>query len=51
MAKETAKGTKKFRKHGRDLVKCAKYKAEGRREKNKARKAAKLERAAAKARA
>jgi len=32
------------RKHGRDKVKCARYKAEGRREKNKARRIAKEER-------
>jgi hypothetical protein len=29
------------KKHGRNLVKCAKYRAEGRREKNKARRIAK----------
>jgi hypothetical protein len=28
--------------HGRNKIKCAKYKSEGRREKNKARKAAKI---------
>jgi hypothetical protein len=35
---QNKKGNKK---HGRNLVKCAKYRAEGRREKNKARKIAK----------
>ncbi len=41
MASKKAKGSKKCRKYGRDAVKCARYLAEGRREKNKARKAAK----------
>ncbi len=45
MAKQTAKGSHSCRKYGRDLKKCAKYRAEGRREKNKARKAAKCARA------
>jgi len=36
-----AKGGKKGRKIGRDKVKCARYRLEGRREKNKARRAAK----------
>jgi len=31
----------KHRKHGRDIVKCERYRKEGRREKNKARKAEK----------
>jgi hypothetical protein len=44
MAKQTAKGSKKGRKIGRDTEKCKKYRAEGRREKNKARKAAKCAR-------
>lgn len=35
---------KKNRKFGRNTVKCARYRAEGRREKNKARRAAKLRR-------
>ena len=35
---KSGKGTKK---HGRNKVKCARYRAEGRREKNKARKIAK----------
>ena len=39
-----AKGGKKNRKYGRNLVKCAQYRSEGRREKNKARKLAKIER-------
>lgn len=41
MASIKAKGSKKGRKYDRDKVKCARYRAEGRREKNKARKAAK----------
>jgi hypothetical protein len=41
--KQKGSGTKK---HGRNKVKCAKYRAEGRREKNKARKQRKLLRAA-----
>ena len=45
MAKQTAKGSHSCRKYGRDLDKCKKYRAEGRREKNKARKAAKCARA------
>lgn len=36
-----AKGSKKGRKIGRNKVKCERYRLEGRREKNKARKAAK----------
>lgn len=44
MAKQTAKGSHSCRKYGRDLKKCAKYRAEGRREKNKARKAKKCAR-------
>lgn len=36
-----AKGSKKGRKIGRDKVKCERYRLEGRREKNKARRAAK----------
>lgn len=43
MAKQTAKGSHTNRKFGRDSVKCDKYRAEGWREKNKARKAAKQE--------
>lgn len=43
--KQTGKGTKKY---GRNKVKCAKYRAEGRREKNKARKAKKLQKLMAK---
>lgn len=35
---------KKNRKYGRNLIKCARYRAEGRREKNKARKAVKRQR-------
>jgi len=35
-----AKASSKNRKWGRNRVKCARYRAEGRREKNKARKAA-----------
>lgn len=41
MKKQQRKGG--IRKHGRDLVKCAKYRSEGRRERNKARKKAKEE--------
>lgn len=37
-----AKGGKKNRKYGRNLKKCAQYRSEGRREKNKARKAKKI---------
>lgn len=36
-----AKGSKKGRKIGRNKIKCERYRLEGRREKNKARKAAK----------
>ncbi len=39
MAATKAKGGKKGRKHGRNKVSCARYEHEGRREKNKARKA------------
>ncbi len=42
----SAKNTRKGRKIGRNKVKCARYRAEGRREKNKARKAAKAARRA-----
>ncbi len=45
MAKQTAKGSHSCRKYGRDLKKCARYRVEGRREKNKARKANKCARA------
>jgi len=38
MAGTKAKGSKKNRKFGRHKAHCARYKAEGRREKNKARK-------------
>ncbi len=41
MASEKAKGSKTCRKYGRDTKKCAKYRVEGWREKNKARKAEK----------
>ncbi len=44
------KGGKKNRKFGRNKVKCARYQAEGRREANKARKAASLTLNLAKAR-
>ena len=37
MSEHKAKPTKKNRKFGRNKAKCAKYRAEGRREKNKAR--------------
>lgn len=37
-----AKSTHKGRKYGRNRVKCARYRAEGRRERNKARKSNKL---------
>lgn len=39
------------KKHGRNRVKCARYRAEGRREKNKARRKAKYERKMARLRA
>lgn len=42
MAGTKAKGSKKNRKFGRNKVKCAVYKATGRREKNKARKQKKI---------
>ena len=47
MAKQTAKGSHSCRKYDRDVKKCAKYRVEGRREKNKARKIAKDARAKA----
>ena len=37
--KEGGKGSKKY---GRNLIKCARYRAEGRREKNKARRQVKI---------
>lgn len=43
VAKKSHRGNKN-RKYGRNKVKCARYRAEGRREKNKARKARKRER-------
>jgi hypothetical protein len=39
MASKKPKGSKKGRKYGRDSAKCTRYRVEGRREKNKARKA------------
>ncbi len=49
MASDKAKGSKKGRKIGRDTEKCAKYRADGRREENKARKAEKEVRARSRA--
>lgn len=44
MAKTKAKGGKKNRKHGRNKVFCAKYRAENREAKNKARNVAREKR-------
>ena len=41
MGANSSKSGKGTRKHGRDQVKCARYRAQGRREKNKARRIAK----------
>ena len=49
MASKKAKGSKTCRKYGRDAKKCAKYRALGRREANKARKAEKEARARSRA--
>lgn len=48
MAGTKAKGSKKNRKFGRNKVKCARYRAEGRREKNKLRRQKKVQKMMAK---